>query len=62
MKSKVQKTGSVNFGFFKHFSQNLGLGVSLAVDIVRWTQRLFKKIKNAIFLEILKNPFKRLLQ
>ena len=28
----------------------------------RWTHRLFKKIKNAIFLEILKNPFKRLLQ
>ena len=27
-----------------------------------WTHRLFKKIKNAIFLEILKNPFKRLLQ
>ena len=29
---------------------------------LRWTHRLFKKIKNAIFLEALKNPFKRLLQ
>ena len=30
MKSKFLKTWSVNFGFFKHFSQNLGLGVSIA--------------------------------
>ena len=30
MKSKFQKTWSVNLGFFKHFSQNLGLGVSIA--------------------------------
>ena len=30
MKSEFLKTRFVHFGFFKHFSQNLGLGVSIA--------------------------------